>query len=150
MNPKRKRRLLLVGLLLLGVSAAVALTLTALKENVSLFITPADIAAGRIPQGNQFRVGGIVVANSVKRDSDSLHIQFDVTDGAGTVRVDYTGILPDLFREGQGIVAQGSIENGIFKANEVLAKHDEKYMPPEVAEALKRANTPAPHPTGAQ
>ncbi len=150
MNPKRKRRLILVALLLLGVSAAVALTLTALKENVSLFITPKDIAAGNIPEGSNFRVGGIVVAQSVKRDPDSLHIQFDVTDGAGTVRVDYTGILPDLFREGQGIVAQGRIEDGVFKANEVLAKHDENYMPPEVTEALKQANTPAPHPSGAQ
>ncbi len=146
MNPKRKRRLILLSLLVLGVGAATALALTALKENVSLFITPQDIAQGKIPDSSNFRVGGIVVAGSVKRDPDSLHIQFDVTDGAGTVRIDYTGILPDLFREGQGIVAQGRIENGVFKANEVLAKHDEKYMPPEVAEALKRANTQAPHP----
>ena len=150
MNPKRKRRLILLALLVLGVGAATALALTALKENVSLFITPQDIARGNIPDSRNFRVGGIVVAGSVQRDSDSLHIRFEVTDGAGTIPVDYTGILPDLFREGQGIVAQGYIENGVFMANEVLAKHDEKYMPPEVAEALKRANTAPPHPVGGE
>ncbi len=150
MNPKRKRRLTLLALLVLGVGAATALALTALKENVSLFITPQDIAKGNIPDSRNFRVGGIVVAGSVQRDSDSLHIRFEVTDGAGTIPVDYTGILPDLFREGQGIVAQGYIENGVFMANEVLAKHDEKYMPPEVAEALKRANTAPPHPVGGE
>lgn len=141
MNPKRKRRLILIAMMLMGVGGATALTLTALNENISLFITPADIAAGKIPTASHFRVGGMVVEGSVVRSQTSLNTQFDLTDGAGTVTVDFTGILPDLFREGQGIVAQGVVTNGVFMADEVLAKHDENYMPPEVSDALAAAKT---------
>ena len=138
MNPKRKKRLTLVLFLVIGAGLAVGLTLYALNQNINLFYSPAQINAGEAPVGSRIRAGGMVVEGSVKRDSNSLHVSFDLTDYDKTVTVEYTGILPDLFREGQGIVAQGSLdEQGVFQAVEVLAKHDETYMPPEVAEALK-------------
>jgi cytochrome c-type biogenesis protein CcmE len=140
MNPKRKKRLILVLMLVVGASLAVSLTLFALSQNINLFYSPAQIAAGEAPVGTRIRAGGMVVEGSVKRDPNSLHVAFDLTDYDKTVTVEYTGILPDLFREGQGIVAQGALdEQGVFQAVEVLAKHDENYMPPEVAEALKAA-----------
>lgn len=140
MTPKRKQRLLLVALLLVGLSIAVGLTLMALKENMNFFFSPSQIIAGEAPQGISFRIGGMVVAESIVRSYEDLSVQFKVTDTAQTVPVEYTGILPDLFREGQGIVALGKLDGDVFKAEEVLAKHDENYMPPEVTEALKQAN----------
>ncbi len=140
MNPKRKRRLIIVLSILTSVSVAVGLTLFALNQNINLFYSPTQIAAGEAPKNARIRAGGMVVEGSVVRDTQSLLVRFDLTDFAETVAVEYTGILPDLFREGQGIVAQGSMDaRGVFTAVEVLAKHDENYMPPEVAEALKAA-----------
>jgi cytochrome c-type biogenesis protein CcmE len=143
----RGRRMLLVGLLLLGVGTAVALVLAALNENMSLFFSPSQVSAGEAPQGHPFRLGGLIVEGSVIRSSQDLGVRFAITDGASAVPVSYTGILPDLFREGQGIVARGRLQqDGTFLAEEVLAKHDENYMPPEVHEALKRGQQLAnPH-----
>jgi len=143
---RRGKRMMLVAVLLLGVGTAVSLTLMALRENVSFFFSPTQVMAGEAPQGYPFRVGGLVADGSVQRASDSLNVRFLVTDGAHTVPVSYTGILPDLFREGQGIVARGRLQpDGVFLAEEVLAKHDENYMPPEVADALKKG-TPMANP----
>ena len=140
MKPKRRQRLVLVGLLVAGVGIAVSLALLALQENINLFFSPSQVVAGEAPVGSPFRLGGMVVDGSVSRAGESLEIRFDLTDTANTVTVAYTGILPDLFREGQGIVAQGSVDdNGLFTATQVLAKHDETYMPPEVIDALDKA-----------
>ena len=140
MNPKRKKKLVLLSSMVAAVAVAVGLVLFALSENINLFYTPTQIAEGEAPVGQRIRAGGMVVEGSVKRDQESLRVQFAMTDYAEEVLVEYTGILPDLFREGQGIVAQGAIDgNGVFQAVEVLAKHDENYMPPEVAEALEAA-----------
>ena len=140
MKPKRRQRLVLVGLLVAGVGIAVSLALLALQENINLFFSPSQVVAGEAPVGSPFRLGGMVVDGSVSRAGESLEIRFDLTDTANTVTVTYTGILPDLFREGQGIVAQGSVDdNGLFTATQVLAKHDETYMPPEVIDALDKA-----------
>ena len=140
MKPKRRQRLVLVGLLVAGVGIAVSLALLALQENINLFFSPSQVVAGEAPVGSPFRLGGMVVDGSVSRADQSLEIRFDLTDTANTVTVAYTGILPDLFREGQGIVAQGSVnDNGLFTATQVLAKHDETYMPPEVIDALDKA-----------
>lgn len=143
----RGRRMLLVGLLLLGVSAAAALVLAALNENMSLFFSPTQVSSGEAPQGHPFRLGGLVAEGSVSRSETDLAVRFAITDGASAVPVSYTGILPDLFREGQGIVARGRLQaDGSFIAEEVLAKHDENYMPPEVHEALKKGQQLAnPH-----
>ena len=135
---KRSKRKMLVVLVLFGVTIATVLGLTAFQENLLYFYSPADVKAGKAPQNRSFRVGGLVIAGSVDRSPDSLTVKFDLTDNTATVPVTYTGILPDLFREGQGIVAMGKMDDsGVFVADEVLAKHDEKYMPPEVADALK-------------
>ncbi len=135
---KRSRRKVLVIAVLFGVSIATVLGLTAFQENLLYFYSPAQIKAGEAPTNHAFRIGGLVMAGSVSREKDSLKVAFDLTDNAEIVTVEYTGILPDLFREGQGIVALGHLqENGTFVAEEVLAKHDENYMPPEVADALK-------------
>ena len=140
MKPKRRQRLVLVELLVAGVGIAVSLALLALQENINLFFSPSQVVAGEAPVGSPFRLGGMVVDGSVSRAGESLEIRFDLTDTANTVTVAYTGILPDLFREGQGIVAQGSVDdNGLFTATQVLAKHDETYMPPEVIDALDKA-----------
>jgi cytochrome c-type biogenesis protein CcmE len=137
---KRSRRKVLIFAVVFGVSIATVLALTAFEENLLYFYSPTDVKAGKAPDSHAFRVGGLVVDGSVMREPDSLKVQFDVTDNEETMTVEYTGILPDLFREGQGIVAMGSMnDGGTFVANEVLAKHDENYMPPEVAEALKAA-----------
>ncbi|MBR9828508.1 MAG: cytochrome c maturation protein CcmE [Oceanospirillales bacterium] len=140
MTPKRKQRLFLVLFIVVGVGISVGLTLFALSQNINLFYSPTQIAAGEAPQDTRIRAGGMVVEGSIKRDPDSLFVSFEITDYDKTVTVEYVGILPDLFREGQGIVAQGSMnEHGVLDAVEVLAKHDENYMPPEVAEALAKA-----------
>ena len=140
MRPRRRQRLIFVAVVLAGVAVATALALTAIGENMLYFYSPSQITADEAPRGHDMRVGGLVVAGSIERQANGLDVHFDVTDTAATVRVAYTGILPDLFREGQGIVALVKIgDDGVFRAREVLAKHDENYMPPEVAEALKLA-----------
>ena len=138
MNPVRKKRLYIVLAILCGVSIAVALALTALQENINLFYTPSQIANGEAPEGTRIRAGGLVEEGSVKRSPDTLEVDFVVTDGAHGVTIRYSGILPDLFAEGQGTVALGRMEGETFVATEVLAKHDEKYMPKEVVDALKK------------
>jgi len=141
---KRSRRKVLVLAVVFGVATASVLGLTAFEENLLYFYSPTQVKTGEAPQAHSFRVGGLVVDGSVKRAPDSLTVQFDVTDNEESMTVEYTGILPDLFREGQGIVAMGSFDSGgRFVADEVLAKHDEKYMPPEVADALKAAEAAA-------
>ena len=151
MNPVRKRRLLIVVGALAGISVAAGLVLYGLSSNINLFYTPQEVAAGEAPVGQRMRVGGLVAEDSVRRDPDSLKVQFDITDGKGTFTVFYQGILPDLFREGQGIVANGTlVEEDYFEASEVLAKHDEEYMPPEVKEALERAGHPPGAGTGSE
>ena len=139
MHPQRKQRLGLILLVLLGVGVAVALALGALRETINVFYTPTDIATGVAPTDGRIRAGGMVVAGTVKRSTESLEVTFDVSDGAEAITISYSGILPDLFREGQGIVAQGRLnEDRVLIADQVLAKHDEEYMPPEVAQALEK------------
>ena len=148
MNPKRKKRLLIVLFILSGAGVAVGLTLYALSQNINLFFSPTQIAQGEAPVGTRIRAGGMVVEGSVNRDNKSLRVEFEVTDFQNSVPIVYSGILPDLFREGQGIVAQGELDaSGKLQAVEVLAKHDENYMPPEVAEALEKAGK-MPKPSG--
>ncbi len=138
MTPKRKQRLMVVFLIILGVGATVALAVTAFQQNMLFFFTPTQIAAGEAPKNRQIRIGGMVSKGSMQRVSNSLKVNFEVTDFAHMVKVSYEGILPDLFREGQGVIAIGDMQpDGSFTAKEVLAKHDEKYMPPEVAQMMK-------------
>lgn len=140
MNPVRKKRLFIVLAILAGVGIAMALALSALQQNINLFYTPTQIAAGEAPEGTRIRAGGLVEEGSVKRTNDSLSVAFRVTDGAQAITITYQGILPDLFREGQGIVALGRVNSeGVLVADEVLAKHDENYMPPEVTQALEKS-----------
>lgn len=134
---KRQSRLLLVSAILLGASLVVFLGLKAFNENLLYFYAPQDILDKKTPINKSFRLGGMVVQDSVKRDGLTTH--FKITDTLHTVKVSFTGILPDLFREGQGVITTGKIINNYFTASEVLAKHDENYMPPEVADAMKRA-----------
>lgn len=142
MNPRRKQRLAVIGAVSLLVSGAIGLMLYALNDSIDLFYTPSEIVEGKNGQrpqvGQRLRIGGLVVPGTVSRDSESLAVSFDLVDTGPAVTVTYSGILPDLFREGQGIVATGVLvtENTI-KAQEVLAKHDEEYMPPELAEKMK-------------
>ncbi len=141
MNPIRKKRLTLIGLMVAGIGIATWLALNAFDENLMFFFSPSEVVEGKAPAAHPFRIGGLVEVDSVKRKPDGLTTAFLVTDNAKAVTVEYTGILPDLFREGQGIVAMGQLnESGIFIASEVLAKHDENYMPPEVAASLKTAH----------
>jgi cytochrome c-type biogenesis protein CcmE len=138
MTLKQKRLALIIGGLLL-LSAATALVLFALRDNLAFFYTPTQVKANEAPQGRTFRVGGLVEMGSVKRTG--LDVAFRVTDTAQIVPVTYTGILPDLFKEGKGVVAQGTIgADGVFRAKEVLAKHDENYMPPEAQAAIDKAH----------
>jgi len=139
----RTRRGLWIAAGLAGLGIAATLVLNAFQSNLVFFLTPTQVAANEAPRDRSFRIGGLVEAGSVVRDKDALTVRFRVTDTAKTIPVTYTGILPDLFREGKGVVAQGRIgTDGVFKASEVLAKHDENYMPPEAAEALKKAGHP--------
>ena len=141
MHPQRKQKLFIILFMLAGIALAVGLILVALKENINLFYTPTQIAAGEAPINRTIRAGGMVVEGSVSRGKDGLTVSFGVTDGKEVVTIEFDGILPDLFREGQGIVALGQLdENNVFTASEVLAKHDENYMPPEVADALEKAH----------
>jgi cytochrome c-type biogenesis protein CcmE len=126
-----------------GLGVATALVLNAFQSNLVFFFTPTQVAQNEAPKDRVFRIGGLVEEGSVVREKDALTVRFKVTDTAKVIPVVYTGILPDLFKEGKGVVAQGRLgTDGVFKANEVLAKHDENYMPPEAAEALKKAGTP--------
>lgn len=137
MTPRRRRMLLVIGILV-GVGISGALALTAFRDNVMFFFDPSEVALGTAPVAERFRLGGMVSKGSVHREPGSLEVRFTVTDFVHDVPVSYTGVLPDLFREGQGVVAHGRLgSNGIFVADEVLAKHDEKYMPPEVTKAIK-------------
>jgi len=136
----RQKRFAFIILGVAGVGAIAALILNALSSNINMFFSPSDVAANKAPHDRTFRLGGLVEEGSLTREDDGLTVQFKVTDGAHMVTVNYTGILPDLFKEGQGVVAQGKMgKDGSFSAEEVLAKHDENYMPPEVADALENA-----------
>ena len=139
MKPRHKRLLLIFfGLAALGVAAA--LVFSAFQKNLVFFFTPTQILAGQAPQGRSFRIGGMVVKNSLTRQPDGVTVSFIVTDLAQNIQVNYHGILPDLFKEGKGVVAEGKLDGeGQFRASEVLAKHDENYMPKEVADALKQS-----------
>ena len=136
MKPRHKRLAIAAGIVC-AVGVAVALVLNAFQSNLVFFYSPTQVAAHEAPPNRSFRLGGLVEKGTVQRDG--VHVQFVVTDTAKSVPVRYEGILPDLFKEGKGVVAQGQLQGGVFVAREVLAKHDENYMPPEAAEALKRA-----------
>ncbi|MGI2261664.1 cytochrome c maturation protein CcmE [Shewanella sp. GXUN23E] len=148
MNPRRKKRLILASALVVGVAGIASLLLYALNSNLNLFFTPTEIVQGKADTGvkpevgQRIRVGGMVTVGSLQRDPDSLHVEFKVHDASGgEIMVTYDDLLPDLFREGQGIVAQGVLgEGNVLEASEVLAKHDENYMPPEVAEAMGKTH----------
>jgi cytochrome c-type biogenesis protein CcmE len=136
---RKRRRLYVVlgGLVLLG--TATALVLSAFRDNLVFFYSPSDLEAKNVPDGRSIRIGGLVEAGSVKREADGTTLDFRVTDGNNAVPVIYRGDIPDLFREGQGVVAEGKLDHGTFRAASVLAKHDENYMPREVVDALKRS-----------
>jgi cytochrome c-type biogenesis protein CcmE len=137
-TPRRRRLILVLGIVA-GASIAGALALSAFRHNVTFFFDPSEVVGGKVPAGERFRLGGMVTKGSVQRAAGSLEVRFVVTDFSHEVPVSYTGVLPDLFREGAGVVAHGHMNSqGIFVADEVLAKHDEKYMPPEVARSLQR------------
>ena len=140
MTPARKKRLALIVLMVSGIGIGVGFALKSLDENIMFFFTPSEVAKGKAPRDRLFRIGGMVVNGSVSRPGNGLTVQFDLTDNTSNLTVRYTGILPDLFREGQGIVANGRLDkDGAFVAQEVLAKHDENYMPPEVAAAMQKS-----------
>jgi len=129
----------LIGLMILGIAIATVFALKSFNENLMFFFSPSEVVAGKAPRNAAFRIGGMVVKGSIVRPGDGMTVKFDLTDNATTVTVQYTGILPDLFREGQGVVANGRLQEGnVFVAEEVLAKHDENYMPPEVAGSMKQ------------
>jgi len=135
----RQQRMLAVGLAALGIAIAAGLTLRAFQDNMMFFVEVSDVAAGKYPKERNFRIGGLVVGGSVQRDEGSIGIRFEVTDTACTVPVTYSGVLPDLFREGQGVVAHGRMgEDKVFAADKIMAKHDEDYMAPEVADSLSK------------
>lgn len=145
MKPLRRKRLLIIAAVLAGFALALSLALSALRENINLFYTPSQIANGEAPLDTRIRAGGMVEKGSLQRSGDSLDVRFVVTDFNKSVTITYRGILPDLFREGQGIVALGKLNaEGVVVADEVLAKHDEKYMPPEVTKALRDSGQAAP------
>jgi cytochrome c-type biogenesis protein CcmE len=143
MHPVRKQRLIVVIAIVIGASIAIGLMVYALRNSINLFYAPIDIAEGKAPIGKSIRAGGMVLEGSLKRHTDSLKVEFIVTDYKAEVPIVYTGILPDLFSEGEGVVATGMLdENGVFQAEQVLAKHDESYMPPEVQDAIKDSVKP--------
>ncbi len=138
MHPKRKRRMIAVLAILIGITLAASVTIYSLRQNMLFFVSPSDIEAQALPSGREFRLGGMVTPDSLTRAENGLLVQFEVNDGVDSVTVRFDGILPDLFREGQGVIARGALnDDGLFIAREVLAKHDENYMPPEVADALR-------------
>jgi len=135
----RQQRMLAVGLAALGIAIAAGLTLRAFQDNMMFFVEVSDVVAGNYPSERNFRIGGLVVGGSIEREEGSLDIRFDVTDTACTIPVMYSGVLPDLFREGQGVVAHGRMgDDKVFQADKILAKHDEDYMAPEVADSLSK------------
>ena len=139
MNAARKKRLVLIGLLVSGVMIATGFALYAFNQNMMFFFTPSEVVEGKAPKQHLFRLGGMVVEGSIKKSQESTRVSFDITDNVNKVNVQFDDILPDLFREGQGVVAKGILNNeGIFIAEEVLAKHDENYMPPEVHDAMQK------------
>ena len=139
MKPARKKRLFFIVFLVAGVALAAGFAMYAFNQNLMFYFSPTDVMQGKAPVDKLFRMGGMVVDGTFKKEQKSLKVHFDITDYEKTVSVEYTGILPDLFREGQGIISRGKLnEQGVFVAEEVLAKHDENYMPPEVAESLKK------------
>lgn len=141
MSPVKKKRLSMVVLLLSAVSIATFLIIQAFNQNMMFFYSTTEVKNGTAPVDRDFRIGGLVVNGTVKRAQDSLLVSFELTDSQTPVIVEYTGILPDLFREGQGIIAKGQLnQNGVFVAKEVLAKHDENYMPPEVQDSIDKAH----------
>lgn len=139
MTPTRKRRLIAVSLILAAIAIATALTVLALSRNMSYLFSPSEVLAGKAPEASSFRLGGVVLEHSIRRAPGSLTVDFVVTDRFHDMPVQYTGVLPDLFREGQSIIATGTMQDGHFAAREVLAKHDETYMPKEVADAIAKA-----------
>jgi cytochrome c-type biogenesis protein CcmE len=145
-TPARKQRLAVVLLVVFGVGLSVLLALRAFEDNILFFYSPTQVVAGEAPADKRFRVGGLVEEGSVSREEGSLTLAFTLTDTAETIRIEYSGLLPNLFREGQGIIAHGQLgPDGVFVADEILARHDENYMAPEVHEALKRgAEGPVP------
>jgi len=145
MTPTRRRRLVAVALILAAVSIAATLTVMALSRNMTYLFSPSEVLAGNAPAGANFKLGGVVREHSVQRDQQSLRVDFTVTDRFHEIPVAYTGILPDLFREGQSIIATGRMEDGRFVAREVLAKHDETYMPKEVSDAIAKAKAASGH-----
>jgi cytochrome c-type biogenesis protein CcmE len=140
----RQKRFLFILVALAAVAVASVLVVKALRSNITYFYSPSQVVAGEAPADQLFRIGGMVVRDSLQRDPDSVRVRFLVTDNAEQFEVVYDGILPDLFSEGQGAVARGRLDNGVFVAEEVLAKHDESYMPPEVADAMKPGEYQAP------
>ena len=139
MTPRRQR-MLAVGLAVTGLAIATALSLTAFRENMMFYIELDQVAAGNVPETRTYRVGGMVKEGTIERASGSMDVEFTITDYQNSLGVRYNGVLPDLFREGQGVIAHGRLgEDGVFQADKILAKHDENYMPPEVADSLKRS-----------
>lgn len=142
MTPRRKRAAWIIGALI-ALALVTFFVVNAFRQNLVFFYTPTQIAAGEAPQGRAFRIGGMVVDKSIVRAADGVTIQFAVTDTDKIIPVQYRGILPDLFKEGKGVVAEGRWDNGVFTASEVLAKHDENYMPPEAQDAVNKAHQKA-------
>ena len=140
MNPTRKRRLIVISLILGAVGIAAALTVLALQQNMTYLYTPVEVLGGKVPAEARFRLGGMVKGGSIQRSSDSLKVGFTVTDGDAELPVEYNGILPDLFREKQSVIATGTLQGKHFVATEVLAKHDENYVPRDVKEAMAKAH----------
>lgn len=140
MKPARKKRLFFILFLVSGIAIAAGFAMYAFNQNLMFYFSPSEVKQGKAPENKLFRMGGMVVEGTFKKEAKSLKVFFDLTDYDKTVSVEYTGLLPDLFREGQGIISRGKLNSdGVFVAEEVLAKHDENYMPPEVAESLKKA-----------
>ena len=141
--PPRRQRMVAIGLVLAGVALAAVLVLQAFQENLMFFYSPTEVIAGDAAEGTRFRLGGLVIDGSLRRETGNLEVQFDVTDTEHTLTVVYAGVLPDLFKEGQGVIADGYLQaNGTFRADEVLAKHDEEYMSPAVAQMLEERGHP--------
>jgi len=140
MNPTRKRRMTIIAMVLAAVGVATALTVFALQQNMTYLFTPVEVLGGKVPADARFRLGGMVKAGSIQRSADSLKVEFVTTDGDADMTVEYHGILPDLFREKQSVIATGKMQGGRFVASEVLAKHDETYVPRDVADAMAKAH----------
>ena len=146
LNRKRKRILIVIVLVMLGLGSATGLALQAFRKNLLYFFTPTQVAEGQAPHSRPFRLGGLVTVGSFHRNPKTLAVRFVLTDTKNSIPVTYSGVLPDLFREGQGIVAQGSLgPNGTFEASQVLAKHDANYMPPQLADALRKEGVKIPY-----